>query len=55
MQVVNGVTPVVLNVPTETGEAHAHIAPGHLHARNVSVDVAQHGLFQAGKVVQVPS
>lgn len=30
VHVVDGVTPVVFVVPTETGETHAHIAPGDL-------------------------
>lgn len=41
MQIVNGIAPVVLNVPAETGEAHAHVAPGHFHPRDVSINVAQ--------------
>lgn len=32
MQEVDGVAPVVLDVPAEGGEAHPHVEPGHLHA-----------------------
>lgn len=31
VQKIDGVTPVVLNMPAEGREAHAHIEPGHLH------------------------
>ena len=30
MQVIDGVAPVVLNVPTKTRETHAHVAPWYL-------------------------
>ena len=30
MDIVDGVAPVILSVPTETTEAHAHITPGYL-------------------------
>lgn len=30
VEVVDGVAPVVLNVPAETGETHANIQPWHL-------------------------
>ena len=33
MQVIDGVAPVILNVPAETGETHADIAPGYLQHR----------------------
>lgn len=29
---IDGVAPVVLDVPAERGETHAHVQPGHLHA-----------------------
>lgn len=55
MQIVNGIAPVVLNVPAETGEAHAHVAPGHFHPRDVSINVAQDRLLQHRQVIQVPT
>lgn len=55
VQEVDGVTPVVLDVPAERGEAHAHVEPGHLHAGDVHVDVGEHGLLQDRHVVQVPA
>ena len=30
VKVVDGVAPVVLNVPTETGETHPNVQPRHL-------------------------
>ena len=30
MEVVDGVAPVVLDVPAETREAHSNVQPGHL-------------------------
>ena len=30
MQVIDGVTPVILCVPTETGETHANVTPRNL-------------------------
>lgn len=55
MKEVDGVTPVVLDVPAEGGETHSHIEPGHLHAGYVHVDVGQHRLLQDRHVVQVPA
>lgn len=55
VQEVDGVAPVVLNVPAEGGETHPHIEPGHLHTRDVYVDVGEHGLLQHGHVIQIPS
>ncbi len=55
MQVVDGVAPVVLDVPAEGREAHAHVEPGQLHAADVPADVRQHRLLQHRHVVQVPA
>ena len=55
MQEVDGVAPVVLDVPAEGGEAHAHVQPGQLHAADVGRDVGQHRGVQHGHVVQVPA
>lgn len=52
---VDGVTPVVLNVPAEWGETHAYIEPGHLHARDVHIDVGEDWLLQHWHVIQVPA
>ena len=30
VEVVDGVAPVVFNMPTETREAHSNVQPGHL-------------------------
>ena len=46
MQIIDGVTPMVLDVPAKGGEAHAHVAPRDLHAADVAADVAQDGSFQ---------
>lgn len=58
MVVVDGVEHVVLDVPAEAAEHHAHIQPWHHHACNILVNVAQHGAIgspQPGEVVQVPA
>lgn len=55
MEIVDGVAPVILNMPAEAREAHAHISPGHLHPRYISVHVTQHRPLGIGKVVQVPA
>ena len=55
VEVVNGVTPVILNMPTKGREDHAHIEPGHLHARDICIDVAQYRLFQHWHHIQVPT
>lgn len=55
MKVVDGIAPVILNVPAERREAHPHIKPGHLHARNISIDVSKDRLFQYGHIVEVPA
>ena len=46
---------MVLNVPAEAGEAHPHISPGHLHARDISVHIAEHRAPGIGQVVEVPA
>lgn len=55
VQVVDGIAPVVLNMPAKGGEAHPHVQPGHLHARDVCIDVSKDWLLQDGHVVQVPT
>lgn len=55
VEVVNGATPVILNMPTKGWEDHAHIQPGHLHARDICIDVAQYRLFQHWHHIQVPT
>lgn len=55
MQVVDGVAPVVFDVPTEGGEAHAHVQPGQLHAADVGSDVGEDGLLHHRHVVQIPA
>lgn len=42
MQIVDGIAPVVLNVPAERGEAHAHVEPRQSHATDISSDMGQH-------------
>ena len=55
MQVVDGIAPVILNVPAKGGEAHPHIEPRHLHARDVHVDMRQNRLLEHRHVIQVPT
>lgn len=55
VKVVNGVAPVVFNVPAEGWEAHAHIQPGQLHSADVGCNVSEHGAVPDGHVVQVPA
>jgi len=55
VQVVDGVAPVILNVPAESREHHADIKPRHLHPRDVSINVAQERLLQHGHHIQVPA
>lgn len=55
MQVVDGVAPVVLDVPAEGGEAHAHVQPGQFHAADVGSDVREDGLLHHRHVVQIPA
>lgn len=54
MQEIDGVTPVVLNVPAEGGKTHSHIEPRYLHARYVYINVGKHRLLQHWHVVEVP-
>lgn len=42
VQVVDGVAPVVFNVPAETGEAHAHIQPWNLWERHTQTIASTH-------------
>lgn len=55
MKVIDRIAPVVLNVPTEARETHAHVSPGHLHPGYISVYVAQHRPLDVGDVVEVPT
>lgn len=54
MQVVNGVAPVVFDMPAERGEAHAHIQPGQGHATYIRCDMGQHGRIHHRHVIKVP-
>lgn len=54
MKVVDGVAPVVLDVPTEGGEAHAHVKPRQGHAADVRRHVGEDGRIHHGHVVEVP-
>lgn len=45
VQVVDGVAPVIFNVPAESWEHHAHVEPWHLHPRDVSINMAQEWLL----------
>ena len=55
VQVVDGITPVILNMPTETRKAHPHIRPWHFHPRNICINIAEHRSSKVGHIVQVPS
>lgn len=55
VEVVNGVTPVITQYANKGWEDHAHIQPGHLHARDICIDVAQYRLFQHWHHIQVPT
>lgn len=55
VQVVDGVAPMILNVPAESGEYHANIKPRHLHARDIAINMAQERLLQYGHNIQVPA
>ena len=54
VEVIDRGRPVVLGVPAEGGEAHAHVEPRDLHSGNVHVTGAQDRVGQHGQVVQVP-
>lgn len=54
MEIIDGVAPVVFDVPAEAGEAHTYVCPGHFHPRYVSVNIAQDGTPGVGQVVEVP-
>ena len=55
VHIVDGVTPVILDMPAKGGEAHADVAPGHLHPANVAADVAQDRSLQHRKDVEIPT
>lgn len=55
MEVVDGVTPVILDVPAEGGEAHANIKPGQRHAADVSCHMSQNRRVHHRQVVEVPA
>lgn len=55
MQVVDGVAPMILNVPAEGGEAHANIKPGQRHPTDVSRYMSQYRRFHHRQVVEVPA
>ena len=48
---VNRVAPMVLNMPTKTRKAHAHIYPGHFHSGYVGIDVAKDRPTGSGQVI----
>ena len=45
MEIVDGVAPVILCVPTEAWETHANVTPRDLHTRYVCIDVAHNWLI----------
>lgn len=55
VQVIDGVAPVILNMPAESWKHHSYIKPGDLHPRDVSINVAKEGLLQQRHHVQVPA
>ena len=55
VHVIDGVAPMILDVPTKGGEAHADVAPGHLHPADVAANVAQDRSLQHRKDVEIPS
>lgn len=55
VQVVDGVAPVILDVPAEGGKAHAHIKPRQRHPTDVSRYVSQHRRVHHCQVVEVPA
>lgn len=54
MQIIDGRCPMILGVPTESGETHAHVKPRHFHAGNVHVDGTQDGIGHHGQTIEVP-
>jgi len=55
VQVVDGVAPVILNVPAKGGEAHANIKPRKCHPTDVSCYMSQNRWVHHGQVVEVPA
>ena len=55
MQVVDGVAPVILNVPAEGGEAHADIKPWQRHPTDVSCHMSQYRRVHHRQIVEVPA
>ncbi len=55
VQVVDGVTPVILDVPAEGREAHADIKPRQRHSTDVSCHMSQYRGVHHRQVVQVPA
>lgn len=55
MQVVDGVAPVILDVPAEGGKAHADVEPRQRHPTDVGGDVSQHRRVHHCQVVEVPA
>lgn len=45
---------MVLNVPAERGEAHAHIQPRQGHATNISCHMGQHRRIHHRHVIKIP-
>jgi len=45
VHVVDRVRPMVFYMPTEAGETHAHVGPGHFHPRDVDIHLAEDGLL----------
>lgn len=55
MQVIDGVAPVILDVPAERGEAHANIKPRQRHPTDVSCYMSQYRRVHHRQVVEVPA
>ncbi len=51
---LTGVEHVVLDVPAEGGEHHAHVHPGQRHPSNAVVQMLEQTVLEAGQVVEVP-
>ena len=45
---------MIFNMPTEARETHAHIGPGDLHARYISINVLEDTAISIWYPVQVP-
>jgi hypothetical protein len=55
VRVVDAVEVIVLIVPAEGREEHAHIEPRHVHPRDAGLEVLEQGAVHARKQVQVPA